>query len=68
MTHGRSVQGPSGKESREKLAKICERAAYVMDGLTVVSPLLNDKGLAIAAITRLLALGLRYAAEDARGR
>lgn len=68
MTQRRSVQGPSDGESREQLARIFDRTADVMDGLTAVSPLLNDKGLAIAAITRLLALGLRYAANDARGR
>ena len=68
MTHGKSVQGPSDEDPREKYAKLCERTADVMDGITAVSPLLNDKGLTIAVIARLLALGLRFAAEEARGR
>ena len=62
------MQGPPDGESREELAKLYERTADVMDGITAVSPLLNDKGLAIAVTARLLALGLRYAAEQARGR
>lgn len=64
----RSVQGPTTTESREKLAVMCERTAGVMDGLTVLSPVFHDKGLAIAMITRLLAWGLRFAADEARGR
>ncbi|KOV81841.1 hypothetical protein ADL03_27165 [Nocardia sp. NRRL S-836] len=69
MPRGRSVQGPSDEESREeKLARTCDRAAFVMDGLTVVSPFLTDKGPVIAMITRLLAWGLRFVADEARGR
>jgi len=68
VTHGGSVQGPSDKEAREKFATLCERTADVMDGITAVSPLLNDKGLTIAVTARLLALGLRFAASEARGR
>ncbi len=68
MTHGRSEQGPPDKESREKLVRICDRAVVVMDGLTVVSSFLNEKGLAIAVITRLLAIGLRFVAMQARRR
>lgn len=69
MQEGRSErQGPPDKESREKLARICDRTVVVLDGLTIVSSLLNDKGLVIAMITRLLALGLRFAAGWARSR
>lgn len=68
MTQGRSGQGPSGGESREKLVKFCERAAYVLDGITSVSSVLHDKGPAIAVITGPLAWAFRYAAWEAGGR
>jgi hypothetical protein len=63
VTNGRSEKGAPDGESREKLAKICDRTVVVLDGFTIVAPLLDDKGLAIAMITRLLALGLRIAAK-----
>ncbi len=68
MKRGCSDEGPPEKESREKLARICDHAVVVLDGLSIVSPLLHDKGPVIAVITRLLALGLRVAARTARKR